>query len=192
MAKLEHLLAGGSLESTLKKRFGEVNENLSKSMKLLVEESDRQRNTAFSNSVANAVLAVTQNNQILLDGLSRMSRDAQKGITQTIDASGKVVRDESSTLKDKLELLSTQLAKLPKEFPIPKDVDLSGLSKDIKMVATSIKNIPTAEFPSIPKAVDLSPRFDSIDKKLSKRVHVFEIERDRLTELITKITVRVK
>ena len=197
MAKLEMLLAGMNREEKpdMDADVEKMQKKMATALKSLVDESSRQQNAAFSNAVQQAVLAISQSNQTMLNSLERMSREAQsgqKGITQTIDAAGKVTRTENKGLQAEMKSIADSVSKLPTQFPIPKDVDLSGLSKDIKTVAMAVKNIPTAEFPDFPKPVDLNPSLDRIEKKLNKRVHVFDIERDSLTELITKITVRTK
>ena len=194
MAKLELLLAGMNKEPE-DTSVADTQKKMVSALKSLVDESSRQQNAAFSNAVQQAVLAISQSNQTMLNSLERMSREAQtgqRGLSKSIEANGKAGSEGKQAIQNQLKTLSAELAKLPTSFPIPKDVDLSGLSKDIKTVAAAVKNIPAAEFPSFPKPVDLTPQFQSIEKKLNKRVHVFEIERDSLTELITKITVRTK
>lgn len=197
MAKLDLLLAGMNREEKpdTDADVAKMQKKMVTALKSLVDESSRQQNTAFSNAVQQAVLTISQSNQTMLNSLERMSREAQsgqKGLSQSIEANGKAGSEGKQAIQTQLKTLSAELAKLPKSLPIPKDVDLSGLSKDIKVVASAIENIPTAKFPEFPKPVDMTPQFKEIMKKLSKRVHVFEFERDKLTELVTKITVRTK
>ena len=193
MAKLESLLA--ALNKDVTPDIAEMQEKMAAALKSLVDESNRQQNTAFSNVVNQAVLNIAQSNRGMLNTLSAMEQQAlsgRKALGKMIDANGKAGADSKKALTADIKTVAASIAKLPTQFPVPKDVDLSGLSKDIKTVASAVKNIPTAEFPAFPKPIDLTPQFKDIKKMLNKRVHVFEFDRDPATDLVRKMTVRVK
>jgi hypothetical protein len=73
---------------------------------------------------------------------------------------------------------------LPKEFPIPKDVDLSNLATtdDVNKAVQSI------EMPKI-KTVDVTPQLKAMEKRMSKRVVEFDVQYDPISHDINKIVV---
>ena len=187
----------GNMDSMLEGRFSEVNENLGKAMQNLVSESNKQQNDAFRLAVEQAVLAVTQNNQIVLNSLNRMSQEAQKGqdgLNSNINSTGKAGSVENKALQAKLETVLTDISKIPTQFPKQIKTDLSGLDKAIMAVGLQVDSIPTAKFPDMSGNFSkMEKKITDLQKKLATRVHVFEIERDSMNgDLVKRIVVRTK
>ena len=209
MAKLEHLVSGvqqirsklendevGDMSNAFDDGFAKVNKNIEKSLKSLVEQANQSQNQAFSNAVQNAILSVTQGQQVMLNGLNRMSLEAQKGqdgLNKNIDATGKAGTVGNKALQAQITKISTDLAKIPTEHPEQIKTDLSGLEKTVKAVGRAVQSIPTAKFPDMSNNFKLmEKKIADLQKKLSQRVHVFEIERDPHNELVKRIVVRTK
>lgn len=209
MAKLEHLVSGvqqirsklendevGNMSNAFDEGFAKVNKDLNKSMKALVAQANQSQNQAFSNAVQNAILSITQGQQVVLNGLNRMSLEAQKGqdgLNKNIDAAGKAGTVENKVLQAQIDKLSANLAKIPTQHPEQVKTDLSGLDKAVMAVGLAVQSIPTAKFPDMSNNFKLvEKKISDLQKKLSTRVHVFEIERDKQSELVTKIVVRIK
>ena len=79
----------------------------------------------------------------------------------------------------------------PLSPPEPEKVDLSGVNKGIAAVGRAVQSIPTAQFPDMSADFSkLEKKINDLKKKLSTRVHVFDIEREN--DLVKRITVKVK
>jgi hypothetical protein len=208
MGKLSHLTSGvdkirkrlesaeamgGDVSDLFDEGFGRVNSNLNKAMKDLVAESNRQQNTAFSSVVSQAVLAVTQSQQMFLNAVSRITDEvisSRDSLTKEVGKVSSGVGSVNQSLAGQINNLAKSVERLPTQFPEQKETDLSGLAKDIKAVGSAIRSIPA---PLIPKTdlTGLEKTIAGLEKKLSKRVHIFEIQRDA-NDLAKTITVRTK
>ncbi|MBU8921778.1 MAG: hypothetical protein KOO63_08160 [Bacteroidales bacterium] len=96
--------------------------------------------------------------------------------------------DALSTVTDDI---TKSVNALPTQFPVAEKVDLSGLDKTIKTVGVAVKNIPTTKFPDMRADFSrIEKKVTDLQKELSKRVHVFDIEREN--DLVKRIVVRAK
>ena len=205
--KLEHLVKGIEQTQARLKRADMVKEGLEESIARRLDESNKmlvgvlkelvaeQTNGAlFSSSVHQTVLSITQNNQILLRALEKQTRNVVKEVESSnrntikeIEKVNKSVGSGNQALEGQINNLSKSVDRIPTQFPVQKETDLSGLSREIKSVGAAVSNIPTAK-PADLRGVE--SKISSLETKLSKRVHVFEIERGK--EGIKKVTVRTK
>jgi len=211
MAKLEHLLGGmkqvqsrldeadsikTDATSFLNERFDQSDQKMSDNLKNVLKEQSDQ--AVFAAAVHQTVLQVTQNNQMLLHN---MLNDLKVIERQVNDKAGMIKSDVSTFKGDvskgqknvtsKLDKLSADLAKLPTQIPEPEKVDLSGLDKAVMALGLQVDNIPTAKSPDISgKFSGLEKKISDLQEKLSKRVHVFDIEREN--DMVKRIVVRTK
>ena len=183
----------GSVDSILENRFSEVNANLDEAMKNLVDESNKQQNEAFRGVVERAVLAVTQNNQIVLNSLNRMSQEsesARNSVKNDISGNSQKMQKNNQALTGQLDALNKQIAGLPTQFPEQIKTDLSGIEKGIRHLMSAISSIPMPEYP---KQADMSPQFKRIEKQLialkKKPNHEFIVHRNS-DDLVTKVTAK--
>ena len=189
--KLEQADAMGlDLSDLLGKKFDDVNSKLEKNLNTLITQANQSQNTAFSTAVQQAVLNITQSQQIMLNSNLRVLQELVKLKEELSEEVGEVksgVGSVNESLASQIENLAKSVEKLPTRFPEQKDVDLSEIVSGIKNLYSSIKAIPV---PEMPKQKDIAPLFKNLEKKLSKRVHTFEIE--RANDLIKKIVVTTK
>ena len=196
--KLERIVNGiGDLQSRLAnadrvqssntdEQFSKLLENVQKELKRLVDTHQNSAHEAITSVVQKAIYPTTQTQVTLLNSLLKIANDA--------DSASKLISGEigkASSRKDVAELskqvlaLGLQIDELPKTFPLPKDIDLSGLSKGITELKTSISSI---KFPEMPKTIDVTPQLKAMEKRMGKRVVEFEVIRDSFG-LIQKIVV---
>jgi hypothetical protein len=192
--KLEKNEVGDS-EDYFERGFSKVNKNLEGTLKELIQQAGQSQDMAFNRAVSQAVLSVTQSQQIILNALQR--------ITSEVISTGKDVKDQgASTVKSgvsgmeksisaQIAALATTVAKLPTQFPVQKETDLSPVINGLKQVNNAVKALPKS-IPEVvfPKQLDFSKDIKSLEKKIDNRVFEFNIERDN--ELIKKVTVRTK
>jgi len=166
-----------------------------------------QRST-LSTSAEEAVLSVTQSQQMLLNALARLQQQVESShqtMQKTIDT--KPIMNELGGLRNsiggiadptqaiassirQIETLGKSLAKielaldrLPTSFPeinIPEQqiTYLSGVMLALDRLTNTNIDIP-----------DLTPQLERLEKRLGNRVHEFVIERNPFTDLIDKIVV---
>lgn len=204
MGKLAHLTSGveqirkklenaemGDIGNVLDDGLAKVNKNLQDSLDKLVKEANQSQNVAFSNAVQQAVLSVTQSQQIILNALSRITAqviESAEATSKEVDKVNSGVGGVKSSLAGQIDNLAKLVERLPTQIPEPEKVDLSGIDKNIKALGGVIKAIPA---PIIPEQKDATPAIKALEKKLAKRVHEFTIHRDD-DKLVTKITVKAK
>lgn len=185
----------GNLDSMLDGRFKEVGKNLESSLRTLVSESGKSQSAAFQQAVNQAVFAINQSNQIMLNTLNRMSQETDgnyKAVSKGVGEATKSVGGAEQKLAGQINNLAKSVELLPTQFPEPEKVDLSGITKEIKALQSNVKNIPTAK-PAKPTDISgIVKRLDKLEKKIAARVFEFIPERDDLDNLIQKVTVKVK
>ena len=152
------------VENIMQGQFSKLSENIQKELKRLVESNNSAQGAATTQAVQNAVYQSTQTQLTLLNSLQKIANDA--------DSASKLISGEigkASSRKDVAELskqvlaLGLQIDELPKTFPLPKDIDLSGLSKGITELKTSISSI---KFPEMPKTIDVTPQLKAMEKRI--------------------------
>ena len=189
--KLEQADAMGlDLSGLLGKKFDDVNSKLEKSLNTLITQSNQAQNSAFSNAVQQAVAGITQSQQILLSsnmGLVQEILKLKKEISEEVEEVRAGVGSGNQSLAGQMDNLAKSVDRLPTSYPEQIKTDLSGVMNGIKAVQSSVKSIPVTK---IPAQKDIAPLFKNLEKKLSKRVHTFEIERDQ--DMIKRITVTTK
>lgn len=165
-------------------QYNRLSSRISKELSRLVSESQSSQDQRFAASVQRTVDALLKNQDVLLNSLSRWSLDGVNSSKAISGEIGKVSnRVEVESISRQVIALGLQVDALPKEFPIPKDVDLSGLAADIAKLNVSIGNI------KFPKTVDVTPQLKAMEKRMSKRVVDFDVTYDPLSKDITNIRV---
>ena len=183
-SRLDH--ADRVKSSSTDEQFSKLLENVQKELKRLIDTHQDSANEAITSVVQKAVYPTTQTQVTLLNSLLKLSNDAEatknslKG-----DIGNASSRKDVAELSKQVMALGLQLDSLPKQFPIPKDTDLSGLSKGIKELKSAISSI---KFPEIPKTVDITPQLKAMEERMGKRVVEFEVIRG-MNGLIEKIVV---
>jgi DNA repair exonuclease SbcCD ATPase subunit len=178
----------------LNERFDESDKRMSENMKSVLKEQSEQ--AVFASAVNQTVLQTAQNSQVMLHNMINDLKLLEREMNKSTKEINKEVKGNlDGTKKDiqtQINKLSSDIAKIPTKHPEQVKTDLSGLDRAMMALGLQVDNIPTAKFP------DMSGNFSKIEgkiadlqKKLSKRVHVFEIERDS-NDLAKKITVRTK
>lgn len=126
-----------------------------------------------------------------MDKLGTISKGHQSIIDQLNNLSGRL--DQLNAKETGLKNVMVQLAGLAQridniKFPEPRNVDLSGINRDLIALRQAINNI------RIPDPVDVTPQVQALESKITeskgKRTHTFEIVRDPFTDLITKVNVK--
>ena len=178
------------LSDLVGKKLGEVNTDIEKKLKDLVEQSARSQSRAFQE----AILEMIQSQQPMLKSNTSVLQELLKlkeELSEEVDEVKTGVGSSSESLSGQINEIAKGIERLPTSFPEPKEVDLSTLMNGIRNLNAQVKSLPT----SIPKPEKVS--FASIEKRISaledifkKRVHVFEIERKN--DQISKVTVKVK
>ena len=187
-----------NIDSIIEKRFDAASGEMVKSLKKLI--SDSTQDSVFSNSVHQAVLSISQNNQMLMGDLTKdmrklvvevdsKQREFSKAVSAELESVNRNVNAKIKSLEGSVSSMEKNVGKLPQQFPIADKVDLSGLVKDIAAVRSAVASIPTAK---IPKPQDLTPQLKALEKKMSSRVHAFDVIRDEYSGLVKRITVKVK
>ena len=129
----------------------------------------------------------------LEESIVALISQTRNDLNKNIDATSKAGTIENKALQAQITNISTDVAKIPTKHPEQIKTDLSGLGKDIKEVGRAVQSIPTAKFPDMSNNFKLMEKqISDLKKKLSQRVHVFEIERDPHNELVKRIVVRTK
>ena len=189
--KLEQADAMGlDLSGLLGKRFDEVNSKLEKNLNKLVAQAGQTQNTSFANAVSQAVLSITQQQQMMLNSNASVLTELiklKKELSEEVEEVKAGVGSVNQSLAGQIDNLAKSVERLPTQFPEQVKTDLSGLINGLKEIHSSVKSIPV---PKIPAQKDMSPLFKNLEKKLSKRVHTFEIEREQ--DMIKRITVTTK
>lgn len=169
------------------------------------------RKSSMSTSAEEAVLSVTQSQQMLLNALARLQQQVEnsnKAMQQVIDIRpvlselGKIrtsvgnISDSAKTgntsSRKDVANLSAQVIALGLQIdalPVPKEIDLSGLSSDLNGLKTSIAAI---KIPEIPKTIDVTPQLKEMEARMSNRIYKFDVIRDTVSGLIDKIVVTEK
>ena len=185
---------GLNLSDLLGKKFAEVNENLGRNLKVLVEQAGNAQSSAFSKAVQQAVMNITQSQQIIinsnlgvLQGLLKLKEELSEEVEEVKSGVG----SSSTSLSEQISVVAKGIERLPTSFPEAKEVDLSKVLNGISNLGTMVKGIPT----EIPKAekTDLSAiekRLEALEEAMKKRVHTFEVE--RVNDQIKTIKVRTK
>ena len=183
----------------LNARFDESDKKMDKTLQKVLKDQSEQ--AVFASSVHQTVLQVAQNSQLMLTGILSDLKEIERQVNAKSDSIksdvGKVKGDVSSSQQNmtgKLDKISADLAKLPTQIPEPPKTDLSQVINGIKQVGSAVQNIPTAKFPDMsPSFSKMEKKIAELQKKLSTRVHVFDIERDKHNgDLVKRITVRTK
>ena len=180
----------------LNERFDESDKKMGDSLKGVLKEQSEQ--AVFAAAVSQTVLQVSQNSQIMLHNMINDLKLLERQMNQSAkDINSEVKSTISGTKKDlqaKIDKISTNLAKLPTQFPEQKKTDLSGLDKAVMAVGLAVQNIPTAKFPDMSGSFSkMEKKITDLQKKLATRVHVFDIERDPQNgDLVKRIVVRTK
>jgi len=185
---------GLDLSDVLGKRFDEVNEKLAKNLDTLLKQSQQSQNSAFQTAVQQAVLNITQSQQIMLNsnvGVLQELLKLKEELSEEVEEVKSGVGSSSESLSGQINAIAKGIELLPTSFPEPEKVDLSKVLTGISNLGTMVKSIPT----EIPKAekTDLSAiekRLTAVEEALKKRVHKFDIE--RVNDQIKTITVRTK
>lgn len=176
---------------------------------------NQPQKSSMSTSAEEAVLSVTQSQQMLLNALARLQQQVEssnKAIQQVFDTRpilselGKIktsmgnISDSTQTgntssrkdvanLSGQVIALGLQIDALPTSFPLPKDIDLSSVSKDINGLKTVIAAI---KIPEMPKTIDVRPQLKEMEARMGKRIFKFDVIRDTVSGLIDKIVVTEK
>ena len=176
------------LSDLVGKKLGEVNTDIDKKLKDLVEQTVRSQSRAFHE----AILEMIQSQQPMLKSNTNVLQELLKlkeELSEEVDEVKSGVGSSSESLSKQINVLSKGIERLPTSFPEIKEVDLSKVLNGIMNLNNQVKSI------DIPKPEKVS--FASIEKRISaledvfkKRVHVFEIERKN--DQISKVTVKVK
>ena len=185
---------GLNLSDLLGQKFGEVNANLEKNLKTLVEQSSQSQSRAFQTAVQDAVLNITRSQQIMLNsnmGVLQELLKLKEELSEEVEEVKSGVGSSRQSLSGQINEIAKGIERLPTSFPEPEKVDLTKVINGIMNLNNKVSSLPT----DIPKPEKVS--FDSIEKRISaleevfkKRVHVFEIERKN--DQISKVTVKVK
>ena len=212
MAKLEHLMGGIKQVQSRLNEAESIKSNTNDFLSQRMDESDKKMDASLADfmkkkgeesvflaSVNQTMLQTAQNSQVKLGTiindlkvLERQANDNRGKIKSDVSTFKGDVSKGQKNVASKLDKLSADLAKLPTQIPEPEKVDLSGLDKAMMALGLQVDNIPTAKIP------DMSPNFSKMEKKiadlqkkLSTRVHTFEIERNS-DDLVKRIVVSTK
>lgn len=174
------------IDAILEGKFGKVSSRIENALRSMADEARNAQHAEFNNMVHAAMLNVTQTLQLILNTHTQQSQSVLKSNKSLSGDIGKISnRTEVGSLASQLKTLETAISALPTQFPLPKDVDLSGLSSEIKMLRESVANI---KMPKMPKTFDIKPQLKNIEDKLGNRVVEFDVIRDNFG-LIEKIVV---
>ena len=207
--KLEHLVKGmngikselddadsrkNNSDDLFKQRFDESDKKLDKSLKNVIKEQSEQ--AVFSTAIHQTVLQVAQNTQMTINGmindlkhLERQVIDQTTRIKDDVKSAKVGINGQGDDLSKKLTSIGSDITAAIKSIPVPKATDLSGLSKQMKALDSTIKAIPKTV---IPEQKDLTASFKSLEKMIKGRTHTFEVERDPFNDLIKTIKVASK
>ena len=173
---------GLNLSDLLGKKFAEVNTNLEKNLKTLVEQTGNAQSSAFTKAVQQAVMNITQSQQIIINsnlGVLQGLLKLKEELSEEVDEVKSGVGSSSTTLSEQISEVAKGIERLPTSFPQPEKVDLSKVLTGISNLGTLVKEIPT-EIPQAEKT-DLSnieKRLKALEDTLDmykKRVHTFDI-----------------
>lgn len=165
------------LDKLLNGRFDKISDRLQGSLNRLMEESDKAQSVSLSKAVEGVVKAVADTHGIFKEGLAQISEEARLSHDILTTEIGGINNDAGNQLiVRQIGDIKTDLNKLPKSFPVPKDVDLSDITYALKSI-----RIP-----------DVSPELAKLRKLVTrKRGFVFNVERG-VDDLINKIVVNEK
>ena len=211
MPKLEYLMKGmqgvqndldeadhvkSNMDSMLEKRFSEINRTIEASLKDLVRNAGDGQVAAFNSAIQQAMLQLTQTQQILLNSLNRIANNGKKykeEICKDIDMLAKDLGKQNASLEKGLSTeiknATAEINKSIQAIPEPPKTDLSPVTKGIANISKQIKAIPKTE---IPEQKDFTDAFKSLEKKIENRTHVFTVERESFSDLIKTIKVTSK
>ena len=123
-------------------------------------------------------------------------------LARFLESPDEVLSDQSEAISNRLEKSIKGLVSQARNSQAAQNdilseqvkTDMSGLDKGIKEVGRAVKDIPPAKFPDMSSNFKLmEKKIADLQKKLSQRVHVFEIERDPQNgDLVKRIVVRTK
>ena len=111
---------GTDLSDILGNRFKEVNSNLEKNLKTLVEQASNMQNSAFSGVVEKAVLNITQSQQLMLNSNMGVLQELLKLKAELSEEVSEVrtgVGSSSESLSEKIKELEKGISQLPTSFP---------------------------------------------------------------------------
>ena len=178
-----------NMDSLLDKRFAEVGSKLESTLKTLVDGNNSAQSATFSAAIQNAVLSLTQTQQILINSLSRISTEATEAKGELSSGIGGVEKSVATSNADIVAKMNTSVKAIEKSIkaiPVPKATDLSGLSKDVRSLEKAIKSIPKTV---LPKQKDFSADIKKLMDMIKNRTHTFEVERNTFDDLVTSIKV---
>lgn len=185
---------GLNLSDMLGKKFAEVNENLGRNLKVLVEQAGNAQSGAFSKAVQDAVMNITQSQQIIinsnlgvLQGLLKLKEELSEEVEEVKSGVG----SSSTSLSEQISVVAKGIERLPTSFPEAKEVDLSKVLNGIANLGTIVKAIPT-EIPKVEKTdlSDIVKRLTALEDAIKKRISVFKVE--RINDQIDTIKVTTK
>ena len=182
MGALAHLVKikpGDNLDSFLTEGFNSVSDRLEGALSRLMKESDAVQSSSLTSAVEGVVNAVADSHRIFSEGVVRLSEEVQEVKTD--------VGSSVQTLSQQIHSVTQSIAILPTSIP---ETDLSGLMNGISNVHKQVKAIPEVKVPDMKKDfAALEKRMTAMEKRLAKRVHNFEIERD-VSNLVKSIKVK--
>ena len=134
-----------NMDSMLEQRFSDINKTIEASLKDLVRGAKEGQTAAFSGAVQQAMLQLTQTQQILLNSLDRISGDNRgykDEICADLDKLSKEHTKSSSSITKQINDTSAEINKNIKALPKPPIKELGAISEKIDGVSKQIDAIP--------------------------------------------------
>lgn len=161
------------LDSVFDIGFNKVSDRLQGSLGRLMTESDAIQSKTLQKAVDSVVRGVADTHGIFRQGLAQISQELALSHNILSDEVQSITID--GTLAGRIEAVGETVKNL--RFPVTKPTDLSG-------VLAAISGIPTPDL-----APQLEVLAESIQARLDRRIHTFEIIRDPISGLIEKVVV---
>jgi hypothetical protein len=138
MPKLEYLMKGmdsiktdldeadhvkSNMDSMLEKRFGAINKNIESALKDLVRQGSDSQAVAFNSAVQQAMLQLTQTQQLLMNSLAKISTapdEAKEAICADIDKLATRTAKGDLTISKQINDVTADIKKSIKAIPVPK------------------------------------------------------------------------
>ena len=134
---------------------------------------------------------INQDSDDSLNLITQMQAKLKKADNTLATMSGMLeerLTEANNELKDSLSgVMDDKVVKSVNRAIGSMNVSTNKVISGIKALASDIRNIP-----SYPPPQDVVPHLKKLEAKITKRTHVFEVDRDPLSDLIKTITVRTK
>ncbi len=123
-------------------------ESIQSGIKALKQQLSAPKDTS-AGDVLRAINFIAQQQQVLMGAFGNLQQQVdnnQQSVTQLVKAlkGAKLDLKAATSVQTQLSRIEKDLTGVPREFPVPKDIDIPDASKQLARIEASLKELPTS------------------------------------------------